>query len=340
MFAEEERAMAESLTRDLVGATKDLHSVAPWPGLLRFLVLGASFLALVSLAWMAESTLGFVSWTILAGIFYTFWLICTHDATHHTLTGWAWFDETTSRLISWPMLWPFGIYSELHRLHHSWNGRDLRDPERVQWTQQEYQRASPLVRWYIRLQWPVDIFVLGGFGAMAKIFWHGFTLRDNAPRLQWQILLDALGMMLVQIGLITVTLTTQQGLWKYLLFWVVLERTIGIGIQTRDHLEHYGLWEFRENYLLTQLYACRNLKVLPGTGWLVGGLQLHAVHHAFPGIPFYRLPEAFGRIQAVLAQHRKPAMMVDEGYLQTSLRLGRHLALINPVGSPDPALRQ
>jgi fatty acid desaturase len=138
--------MSVSLTRDLVVTTKDLYPVSPWPGLLRFLVLGASFLALVSLAWMAETTLGFVSWTILAGILYTFWLICTHDATHYTLTGWAWFDETTSRLISWPMLWPFGIYSELHRLHHSWNGRDLRDPERVQWTQQEYQRASPLVR--------------------------------------------------------------------------------------------------------------------------------------------------------------------------------------------------
>jgi len=52
--------MSKSLTRDLVGATKDLHSVAPWPGLLRFLVLGASFLALVRLAWMAETTLGFV----------------------------------------------------------------------------------------------------------------------------------------------------------------------------------------------------------------------------------------------------------------------------------------
>ena len=46
---------------------------------------------------MAETTLGFVSWTILAGILYTFWLICTHDATHHTLTGWAGFDEISSR---------------------------------------------------------------------------------------------------------------------------------------------------------------------------------------------------------------------------------------------------
>jgi fatty acid desaturase len=339
-IAKEDKAMSKPLMRDLVAATKDLHSVAPWPGLLRFLILGASFLALVRLAWMAETTLGFVSWTILAGILYTFWLICTHDATHHTLTGWTWFDEISARLISWPMLWPFGIYSELHRLHHSWNGRDLRDPERVQWTEAEYRQATPPLRWYVQHQWPVDIFLLGGFGMIAKTFWHGFILRNSAPRLGWQIPLDGVGMLLVQGSLITLTLATRHGLGQYLLFWVVLERTIGIGIQTRDHLEHYGLWQSRENHLLTQLYACRNLKVLPGTGWLVGGLQLHAVHHAFPGIPCYRLPEAFQRMQVVLSQHRKPTMMVDEGYLQTSLRLGQHPSLINPVGSPDPALRR
>jgi hypothetical protein len=43
-------------------------------------------------------------------------------------------DDSTvmPRLLSWPMLSPYGLYAELHRLHHGWNGIDLRDPERVQ----------------------------------------------------------------------------------------------------------------------------------------------------------------------------------------------------------------
>jgi fatty acid desaturase len=48
-----------------------------------------------------------------------------------------------------------------------------------------------------------------------------------------------------------------------------------------------------------------------GMGWLVGGLHYHGVHHAFPGLPFYRLPEAFQRVQAVLSRHKQPAMVVD-----------------------------
>lgn len=72
----------------------------------------------------------------------------------------------------------------------------------------------------------------------------------------------------------------------------------------------------------------------------LGGLQFHAVHHAFPGIPFYRLPEAFGHMRPVLHRHGQPPLTLEEVYLKTSLRLGRGFALINRGGSPDPALRQ
>ncbi len=49
---------------------------------------------------------------------------------------------------------------------------DLRqvDPERVQWTDAEYQRANPFLRWYVRHQWGVDVFGLGGIGLIVKTF--------------------------------------------------------------------------------------------------------------------------------------------------------------------------
>ena len=126
--------------------TTDLHQVNPWAGLLRFSLLGSMFLSLVTFACSTSNELLFWSATTLAGLFYAFWLICTHDAVHQTLTGWTWFDTVMPRLMSWPMLWPYSLYAELHRLHHGWNGIDLRDPERVQWTEQEYQQASPLLQ--------------------------------------------------------------------------------------------------------------------------------------------------------------------------------------------------
>jgi fatty acid desaturase len=136
----------------------------------------------------------FVSWTVLAGILYSFWLICTHDAAHHTLTSWVWFDEAIARLISWPMLWPFGVYSELHRLHHSWNSRDLRDPERVQWTVLEYRQATPLLRWYIHHQWWIDIFGSGRYGDNCQNRLAGAKASElPPPELRRQLLLDGVG---------------------------------------------------------------------------------------------------------------------------------------------------
>ena len=94
---------------------------------------------------------------------------------------------------------------------------------------------------------------------------------------------------------LTLAIVHQQ-LWCYLLFWLILERTIGIVLQTRDHLEHYALWGNFKNHQLTQPYASRNLQTSFPVGWLMGGLNYHAVHHAFPEIPFNELPTAFERI--------------------------------------------
>ncbi|HEY9605127.1 MAG TPA: fatty acid desaturase [Allocoleopsis sp.] len=323
-----------SLLTQLEQVTADLHPVHPWVGLLRFSVLGSIFLSLVALAWLTSNQLLFWTATALAGLFYAFWLICTHDMAHQTLTGWTWFDTVMPRLMSWPMLWPYGIYAELHRLHHGWNGIDLRDPERVQWTEQEYQQASPFLQWYVRHQWVCDIFLLGGIGLIAKTFAKAVRFQKLVPRLRVQLLLDITGMLLVHGVLLTFAIA-QGKLLHYLLFWLILERVIGVVMQIRDHLEHYALWGKFTGHQLTQLYACRNLQTSFLVGWFMGGLNYHAVHHAFPGIPFNQLPEAFQRIQGVLQQHNLPLMQLDEGYLKSTYWLSRHPSLIGAVNPSE-----
>jgi fatty acid desaturase len=99
----------------------------------------------------------------------------------------------------------------------------------------------------------------------------------------------------VQAVFLTLAIVHQQ-LWCYLLFWLILERTIGIVVQTRDHLEYYALWGNFKNHQLTQPYASRNLQTSFPVGWLMGGLNYHAVHHAFAEILLSELPTAFERI--------------------------------------------
>ncbi|MEH1919458.1 fatty acid desaturase family protein, partial [Nostoc sp.] len=118
---------------------------------------------------------------------------------------------------------------------------------------------------------------------------------------------------------------------RYVLFWLILERIIGIIAQTRDHLEHYGLWGKFTSHQLTQLFASRNIETNSLVSWLMGGLNYHAVHHTFPNIPFNQLPAAFERIQKVLEKHNLPLMKLEGGYLQSTYWLSRHPSLIGEV---------
>ncbi|WP_066380929.1 fatty acid desaturase family protein [Anabaena sp. CA = ATCC 33047] len=316
------------LSRELQQVTADLQQVNPGAGLLRFSILGLIFLSLVTLAWSVHNNIVFVVATILAGMFYAFWLVCTHDMTHHTFTGWVWFDTVIPRLISWPMLWPYSLYAELHSLHHGWNGIDFRDPERVQWTGQEYQQAHPILKWYVRHQWSCDIFLLGGIGLIIKTFVMAVRLQQLVSRMRRQIFLDVAAILIIQAVLLTVVILHGE-LLRYLLFWLILERVAGMIMQTRDHLEHYGLWGKFSNHQLTQLYTGRNLNTSGLLGWLMGGLNYHGVHHAFPGIPFNKLPEAFERIQGVLQKYHLPPIQLDAGYLKSSYQLSEHPSLIS-----------
>lgn len=326
-------ARLDNVSQDLRNAITELETVNPAVGLFRFSVLGFAFLSFVVLAWSSDRDFLFFGYSAIAGLFYAFWLICTHDATHHTLTGWAWFDELMPRLVAYPMLWPYGVYTQLHRLHHGWNGIELRDPERVQWTIAEYQLALPWQRWYVRHQWAIDLFGLGGVGLIAKTFVNGFRFRHQLPSVHQMFLIDGLGMLLMQSSFLAIAVSHHR-IGHYLLFWLIQERIIGIIVQARDHLEHYALWGTATGHQLTQLYASRNLKTNPWVAWLMGGLSDHAIHHAFPSIPFNRLPEAFGRIQRVLDQHELPPMTVGDGYVRETLRLGTQPLLI---GGPNLA---
>ena len=320
------------LLRELREAITDLKEINPWLGLSRFVVLGSATVALTVLTWQVsrggERLSLFVLGAIAASIAYSFWLVCNHDATHRTLTGWDWFDGVMPRLISWPMLLPVGTYNQIHRLHHCWNGIDLRDPERAEWTATEYARAPFYQRWYVRHQWVIDLFIFGSFGLIFKTLSRSLVLREQMLDLHNQVILDAIGIICMQGVLLSCFLLNGGNLWAYLLFWLVLERGIGIVMQARDHLEHYGVWQQVGGYQLTQLYACRNVKTFSWVNWLMGGLPYHSVHHAFPHIAINNLPEAFSRIQTVLQRHHLPPMAVVSGYLASSFKVASHPSLI------------
>jgi fatty acid desaturase len=327
----------DSLTRDLREAVRDCAVVSPWRGVAQVAVVSALCLGCVAIAWRFPIGWAFVGWSAIAAIFYTFWLTPTHEAIHHTLTGWVWFDEAISRVIAWPILWASGTYSELHKLHHSWNGRNLEDPERTEWTQAEYDRANPLMRWYVRHQWAIDVFGGGAISLVLKTFragiYHGWFAAKTRSRLRWQLAGDVTGMVMIHTTIL-LWVISQGRLGQYALFWLIVERVVGVIMQCREHVEHYGLWNAAPDHcssqIVTQLYTTRNLQTTPLVNWLMAGLPYHAVHHAFPEIPSNRLPIALERINAVLRDHGQAPLIRDPGYWKTSARLATQFSTIVP----------
>lgn len=315
-----------SLNQALRAATADLQQVDPVAGLLRFLGLGSATGFSLALAWQSHNWWSFGVGCFFGSLAYSFWIICTHDATHGTLTGWRWFDAIAPRLISWPIWVPYGTYGEIHKLHHAWNATDLRDPERVQWTAGEYESAGGLGRWHARHQWGVNVAILGLLGLISKTFSQGWRLRDARPGLRPQMTLDIAGMLLAQGIILLGLLMTQASLETWLHYGVmllILERVMSLVIQGRDYLEHYGQWQPQDSHLLTQLYGTRNIKTFGWVNWAMGGLPHHGIHHAFPGIPFDKLPLAQQRTEKILSDRQYPPLPTGQGYLATSWNMMR-----------------
>ncbi len=316
-----------ALFKELRIAIAPLEKVNPLQGLARIIFSSLICFLLAYIGWSSSNLVIFAICTFFAAIFYAFLIVCSHDAIHHTLTGWVWFDEIIARIISYPILSAVGTYSELHYLHHGWNGINLDDPERIQLTDVEYENLPYLQQWYFRYQWLINIFIGGAIGIVTKIVRKGWKHKCDRPNLRQQLILDITGILIFHSVMLTWILS-QHLLWRYFLFWLIIERVVGIIIQTRDHLEHYGKWQSLGGQQLTQLYATRNLQVYPVIGWLMGGLNYHSVHHAFPQIPFNRLPEAYAIIQEHLEKYDLPPMDIQDGYIKTALEKSKKPSLI------------
>ncbi len=324
--------------REFQKAVLDLQATRPGPGVRKTLLMAALTLPAGYMALTADAFAAFFAWSLVTGCFYASWLITTHDAIHHTLTGWRWFDELVPRLISHPIVWVHGTYAEVHKLHHKMNGAELDDPERVQWTEAEYAAAAPLGRFYARHQWFFDIFVFGGVGLIYETVRAALPFYRKSKGIRRQLRLD-LGAIVAWNAAIYAYAASQGMALRYLIFWLCMERIGGGVLQWRAHIEHYGLWGKGRHYFETQALVCRNLNTSAFGSWFFNRLNFHSVHHAFPRVPFYLLGAAHARFQELYRQDDEAQLVQDESYIGTALRLARAPTVIGPVDPASPSGR-
>ncbi|MEN9529466.1 MAG: hypothetical protein RI932_1339 [Pseudomonadota bacterium] len=323
-------ARIADLPGQVLGRTvADLQTTRPGPGLWRYFSSMAILFTALAISYQhGLDSIVFYSAAVVAGIFFAAAAVTTHDAIHHTLTGIGWFDEVSARVATWGVLWPHGVYSELHKLHHKMNGIDERDPERVTYTQQEYEQAGFLKRFMIRHQLLIAVFIGGGIGMILGHLSRATGFIKQSKGLRRQLVIDLVGIVAIN-GTLYALAAAQGQLTKAVILYIIVERVGGGLLQLRAHVEHYGIAGKRANYFSTQLHACRNIETNPAMSWLFNGLNFHSIHHAFPKVPFYHLEEAHHRMTSLLANENAQPVPQSQGYIKTFVGLTRELKLIN-----------
>ena len=319
--------------RVLSNTMRELEMVSPWRGLLKIAIGVGCFFTCIYFGIQDDAHPLVVLLCLLSvGLVVAYTLITTHDAIHHTLTGWRWFDEIVPRIISAHIFWFHGVYSELHKLHHHMNGLDPRDPERTMWTVNEYKSAGKFGKFWARHQILLEIFIGCGIFKIWENIHRMRQLPQITSTIKKQLYLDLTLLIIVQGFWISQSIQNGHG-EMYLLFFLAGERIGGGILRLRDHVEHYGLAGHGPHYFATQAINSRNHTKSPVIlSRFLNRLNFHSIHHAFARIPFYQLPEGHRRLTTALAEENI-TLPEGKGYWATAWHFAKYPVLLNVTPS-------
>jgi fatty acid desaturase len=312
------------------------ESTEPIPGLIKYLSMAIPlFFAAWWLIFYSPDFSTLILLCIPFSIAFASLIITTHDAIHTTLTGIKAFDEIAPRLVSWPVYWIHSIYQEVHKLHHKMNGSNLSDPERVQYTVKEYENSSRPMKFFIRNQWFINLFVFTGLGSIYKTTYYGSKFFKSSKSMRRAFVMDAVGILVLNFIIVSLAIQADR-LSFYAIWYLITQYFVGFVLQLRSHVEHYGLWGKGSNFYDTQVWNCRNMNVPSIVSWYFNYLSFHTIHHAFPRVPFYKLEKAQNEMKRVYEAHGIKFPESDLGYIRQSLSLARNPCLINDRGTENP----
>lgn len=217
--------------------------------------------------------------TCLASIFigtrqYGLGEVLVHEASHRNLSNNREFNDMLGILLSWPFFFTFEGYRRFHVEHHR---LPLDDPENTIFEQYEDWRlpltgelSTLSTLWFTFLR-PITgvTALLHLWGVISDAYWDS-DLKENT--LMWGSWLIAVGVAW-QFGLLT----------KLIIYWLLplffVFATLNYWSEIADH--------YRTSDLQTRSYTGRWWNSLVG-----GNIGYHAVHHKYPGIPWFRLRQA------------------------------------------------
>jgi fatty acid desaturase len=243
--------------------------------------------------WVLRGSVGIAPALLAYGLVLTFLFAPLHETIHRTAFRRRWLNVAVSWLAAVPLLLPPAYFRAFHLAHHRHTQDPERDPElahgKPETTAQYFWHVSGIPYWRERLATTIA----QALGRMDAPF---VTARDR-PWVVWE------ARALLAVALVLIGASAVAGSWAVVWLWL-LPALIG-----QPFLRAYLLAEHTGCPFVPEMWRnTRTTLSLKPVRWLAWNMPYHAAHHAYPAVPFHRLPDAHTRMKANLAH-------VTDGYL-------------------------
>ncbi len=276
------RTIIASLTseeRDRLTAKSDIAGLAQ---------LAMHWGAIILLGWLIAARVPF--WPLLMlpqGILIVFLFTLLHESVHRTPFRTQWLNDTVARVCSFAIILPTDWFRYFHFAHHRFTQDPDNDPELA------FPKPETLREYFVHLS---GIPVWWGHIKTLAINASGHCNDPFVPtKGHGKIRIEAQAMIAGYAVIIGLSIYFQTAVFIYA--WV-LPALLGQPFLRLYLLAEHGRCPFVANML-------ENSRTTTTT-WLVRKLAwnmpYHAEHHAYPGVPFYRLPEFHALIEAHLKE--------------------------------------
>ena len=255
--------------------------------------------AALDLAW---NSLWVVPVFLIHGVLINFLYAGQHELSHWTVFRTRWLNEWLGRVLGFVLLYPRDFDQIQHTAHHRHTQDWERDGElgRAPYTFASYALwlLGPTY-WYTRVR-------------RILRFAAGRVEEPYLPEARRPGLVREARLHLLGYGVIAAA-SVAAGSWAAVTFWLAPMLATKAAHQLQNTIEHLGL-----PHAPNVLENTRSTRTNPLMRWLCWNMQYHTAHHAFPGVPFHRLPE----LHAALFTRRgaEPPTMTYLGFQRAALQ--------------------
>ncbi|MCF4165326.1 fatty acid desaturase [Zavarzinia compransoris] len=255
-----------------------LHGLSARSDLRGWLQLGGHFAAIGASGWLLHLTLG--TWAavpvfIVHGILLNFLYAGQHEFSHWTVFKTRPLNEIFGRIIGFLMIYPRDFDLVQHTAHHRHTQDWAKDGELVR---ARYTLFSYLMWFFGPSYWYARITRILRMAA-------GRVTEPYVPETRRTDLILEARLHLLGYLLIAAASVAFQS-WAAVTYWLAPLLLTKCVHQMQNTIEHLGL--SHEQNILVNTRTTRTNALMRLICW---NMQYHTAHHAFPGVPFHRLPQ-------------------------------------------------